>query len=312
MTERPLIEVACGVLLRTTGEVLIAQRPAGKLAAGKWEFPGGKIEHDETAPRALARELHEELGIIVKKAEPLLRFRHDYSDRCVILDTWRVTDWEGSPHANEGQALSWLRPECLAALDALPTVAPTVKALRLPSHYAFTPPTAEAAFILARIDRIPRAALLRLRRPQLDDASYADLARTLLPACQAAGLGLMLDRAPALSVELGAAGWHATEKAMSALSHRPLPEEFCFAASVHTAEGLAKAQALGADCAVLGPVRFTATHADTAGIGWPGFEAMRGLSSVPVYAIGGLGPADVSEAKIHGAQGVAGISAYWV
>src|SRR5579884_2935910 len=100
---RPLIPVACGVLINDRGEVLIAERPPDKLAAGKWEFPGGKIEPGESVEAALARELREELGIEVREARRLLRLRQDYSDRKVWLDTWLVTGWSGALHPHEGQ-----------------------------------------------------------------------------------------------------------------------------------------------------------------------------------------------------------------
>lgn len=83
---RPLIEVACGVVLNPAGEALMAQRPAGKIAAGFWEFPGGKIEAGESAHNALVRELDEELGIRVHASTPLIDFIQPYTDRRV---RWR-------------------------------------------------------------------------------------------------------------------------------------------------------------------------------------------------------------------------------
>ena len=311
MSERPLIHVACGVLINAADEVLIAQRPAGKLAAGKWEFPGGKIEPDESARQALVRELHEELGITVQEAVPLLRFRHDYRDRCVFLDTWRVIAWDGVPESREGQSFSWLRAAAVSALDTLPTVAPILRALRLPAHYVFTPPQADAAFLLERIAQLPAGALLRLRQPELDEADYQRLATALLPTCRAAGIGLMLDRAPSLCAHLGAAGWHATNAALSRLDARPLADDFVFAASVHERHALRAAMRFGADCAVLGPVLATPTHPGHSGIGWSAFESIRGLAGLPVYAIGGVGPGRLDIARGYGAHGVAGISAYW-
>lgn len=312
MTALPLIRVACGVLIDARGAVLTAQRPAGGIAAGKWEFPGGKIETGETTPQALARELHEELGVVVRGARPLLRFRHDYSDRRVLLDTWLVEAWDGAVQSREGQAFAWLPPEQLAMLDSLPTVAPIVRALRLPAHYAFTPPAADEAFLLARIAALPPRALLRLRQPGLGDHAYATLAEALLPFCRAAGITLMLDRAPALSRALDC-GWHASAVVLAGLEERPLPlpPSLYVAASVHDAAQLAQAQRIDAVCAVLGPVRPTPTHPGVPGIGWAQFAAIRADAALPVYAIGGVGPSHLELARAHGAQGVAGISAYW-
>jgi 8-oxo-dGTP diphosphatase len=299
------------VLLNPRGEVLIAQRPEGKIAAGKWEFPGGKIEPGESVRAALQRELHEELGVEVREARRLIRFRHDYADRIVLLDTWLVSRFHGEPVSRERQQFGWMRPQDLGRLDTLPTVAPIARALCLPGHYVFTPPNADEATIRAGLPRLPRGSLLRLRLPALGDEGYADLAARLLPAAQASGIGLMLDRQPRLAVELGAAGWHASERALLQLRCRPLPAELWFAASVHEASSLQAARRLGADFAVLGPVLPTASHPQAQGLGWERFGQLLGNSPQPVYAIGGVGPPQLEAAHEHGAQGVAGIRAYW-
>lgn len=307
----PLIDVACGVLIDGNGRLLIAQRPVGKIAAGKWEFPGGKIESGETALDALKRELHEELGVDITSARPLLRFRHDYSDRHVVLDTWLVDGWDGEPQSREQQAFAWRRLDQLDDLDLLPTVTPIVTALRLPQHYVFTRPDATLIELLTQLTRLPRGALLRLRLPGLAEPAYAALAATLLPACQAAGLKLILDRDPAMAAAIGADGWHATGAALARYGTRPIAPELWFGASVHSAEQLRVAQIVGADFAVLGPVFSTATHPGADGIGWAGFAERRGVVGLPVYALGGLSPGDLFDARRHGAHGIAAISAYW-
>lgn len=308
---RPLIHVACGVLVQPDGRLLIAQRPEGKIAAGKWEFPGGKIEPGETGLDALRRELHEELGISVTAAEPLLRFCHDYSDRSVVLDTWRVTAWDGALQSREQQAFAWQTPAEAAALDTLPTVRPILRVLGLPAQYVFTPPTMSPQQLAARLRTLPPGALLRLRLPALADADYAEAAQRLLPLCRQAGLRLLLDRSPALVEGLGAAGWHARASALRAHATRPLAERYLIAASVHDAEELDLAERLGANLAVLAPVLPTATHPGQPGLGWPAFAALRAQRPLAVFALGGVGPEDLPEALARGAQGVAGISAWW-
>ena len=151
----PHIGVACGVLRRADGAVLLAQRPAGKIAAGKWEFPGGKIETGESPRVALERELHEELGIGISQARPLIRFTHAYHDRIVTLDTWLVERWRHEVRAVEGQCFDWQAPDAAIALDLLPTVQPILAALRLPTDYVFTPPDADEARIRDGLDGLP-------------------------------------------------------------------------------------------------------------------------------------------------------------
>ncbi len=308
---RAVIPVACGVLLNSGGEVLVAQRPPGKIAAGKWEFPGGKIEPGESPLQALMRELHEELGVEVQAARRLIRFRHDYTDRIVILDTWLVRQFEGAPHSREGQQLDWVHPESLSRLDTLPTVPPIAMALRLPEHYVFTPPNAGEASILAGLSALPEGSLLRLRIAALDDQAYADLARRLLQPAAERGIGLMLDRHPRLAAEIGAAGWHANQRALRHYRIRPIAKSLLLGVSVHDSEDFQAARRLGAEFTVLGPALPTATHPEAQGLGWERWEELRGDSPQPVYAIGGVGPLQLQQAQAHGAHGVAGISAYW-
>ncbi len=309
---KPLIRVACGVVQRPSGEVLFTQRPVGKIAAGWWEFPGGKIESGEQGVDALGRELEEELGVAVRTATPLIRFRHDYSNRSVLLDTWRVTAFDGEPQSREAQDFLWLPPEQLAGWpQALPTVTPIVRALTLPPEYVFTRPDANVPAVLAGLPNLPTGALLRLRWPVLSAEAYRDAAKQILPAARAAGLRVILDRAPTLVDELGADGWHATSSALAELSERPLKAASLMLASVHRREELQRAAALGCDAAVLGTVQASPSHPEGAALGWSRFEEISAYAGLPVYAIGGVGSADGHRAITAWGQGVAGISAYW-
>ncbi|HVT35255.1 MAG TPA: Nudix family hydrolase [Nevskiaceae bacterium] len=306
---RPVIPVACGALVDAEGAVLIARRPSGKIAAGKWEFPGGKIEAGESAGAALARELHEELGITVQRARPLIRITHDYSDRTVVLDTWRVEQWSGELHCREGQQVAWVRPEQLHQHDLLAADGPIVRALQLPSIYVFTPPQANAGQVLAGVDRLPRGALLRLRLPQLADDAYETLAQRVIE--RGRGLRVMLDRSVELVQRVGAAGLHLSAARVAAQESRRLPEPFLLGGSAHNAGECTALRRAGADFAVLGPVLPTATHPQSATLGWSDFGLLATKANLAVYAIGGVGPDDLAQAHACYAQGVAGISAYW-
>ena len=114
------------------GRVLIAQRPRGRHMAGRWEFPGGKLAFGEDSYDGLKRELAEELGVVVREARPLIRLRHDYPDRRVLLDVWQVTAYDGEPKSLESQALAWARPDELPSHDLLEADRAIVTALRLP------------------------------------------------------------------------------------------------------------------------------------------------------------------------------------
>ncbi len=124
------IEVAAGVLFDDQNRVLIAQRPNGKHHAGWWEFPGGKIHSTETPRQALGRELHEELGIRVRRAKSLLRCAHDYPDRTVVLYFWQVIEFDGQPVGAEGQRLQWIAVSELMDAGLLPADLPVVERLQ--------------------------------------------------------------------------------------------------------------------------------------------------------------------------------------
>jgi 8-oxo-dGTP diphosphatase len=112
-----LMHVAVGIVQNTAGEILIAERPKQKYKGGLWEFPGGKVEPGENVFQALQRELKEELGINVVTAESWLQFQHDYIDRQVLLDVWRVTSFLGEPSGMEGQAVRWILPSQFAEYE---------------------------------------------------------------------------------------------------------------------------------------------------------------------------------------------------
>jgi 8-oxo-dGTP diphosphatase len=115
--------------------VLIAQRPEGTHLAGGWEFPGGKLEPGEERLAGLARELREELGItLVGQPRPLIRVRHAYPSREVLLDMWVVKRYSGEVRGLDGQALRWCSQEDLERTELLPADRPIVRALRLPER----------------------------------------------------------------------------------------------------------------------------------------------------------------------------------
>jgi mutator protein MutT len=129
-----LVHVVAAAIIDTAGRVLIAQRPAGTHLAGGWEFPGGKLEPGEERLTGLARELREELGITIATPRPLIRVRHAYPSREVLLDMWVVKRYSGEPRGLDGQALRWCSQDELAKADLLPADRPIVAALRLPER----------------------------------------------------------------------------------------------------------------------------------------------------------------------------------
>jgi 8-oxo-dGTP diphosphatase len=105
--ERVPVDVAVGVLIDADGRFLLTSRPEGKVYAGYWEFPGGKVEPGESIEEALRRELHEELGITIGAAHPWQVEMFDYPHALVRLHFCKVYDWRGAFEMREGQAMAW-------------------------------------------------------------------------------------------------------------------------------------------------------------------------------------------------------------
>jgi 8-oxo-dGTP diphosphatase len=176
------VRVVAGALFDGARRVLIAQRPPGKHMAGRWELPGGKLHAGETAIEALRRELAEELGVELRDARPLIRLRHDYADRRIVLDVWRVTDFAGEPRGLDGQALEWVQPDELPRRDLLEADLPIVTALRLPC----TARAAIGASALEDAARAVREPTTLFWAPQPAGA-VDDAARDAVRAARAAG-----------------------------------------------------------------------------------------------------------------------------
>ena len=105
--DRPVVDVAVGILLQTNGDFLLTSRPEGKVYAGYWEFPGGKVEAGEAVVQALSRELDEELGITLTEAQLWKTQMVDYPHALVRLHFCKVWAWQGQLQMREGQSHAW-------------------------------------------------------------------------------------------------------------------------------------------------------------------------------------------------------------
>ena len=132
MSNQDLLLVAAAALVDVDGRVLVQQRPEGKAMAGMWEFPGGKVEGDESLEQTLIRELKEELDIDVTAAclAPFTFASHAYDDFRLLMPLFVCRVWEGTPKSVEGQALQWLRPMRMGDLAMPPADRPLVAMLR--------------------------------------------------------------------------------------------------------------------------------------------------------------------------------------
>jgi len=307
------VHVVAGVLVDPRGRILLARRTAGRDLAGAWEFPGGKLEPGETPFQALDRELHEELGIRIHSMEPLISVAQAYKDKRIVLDVYRVTRFSGRPRDREKQALAWSPIEKLCTYPMPPADRPVVAALTQPAHYLITPGVvADQVKFLRRIEQalVSGTRRIQLRISPEGSSDVASLASEVKRLCDLSSAQLLLNSDIELAARLHC-GIHLRAAQLMSLDARPLPAGVTVAASCHNEDELRQAEAIGVDFVVLGPVGKTPSHTDQAPIGWKKFVQLREHVSLPIYALGGLRPADHDTARRHGAQGIAAIRGLW-
>ena len=308
------IHVAAAVIRGQDGRILIARRADDQHQGGLWEFPGGKVEAGETTRAALDRELEEELGIRPTAARPLIQVRHDYPDKQVLLDVWEVAAFAGEPHGAEGQPLAWVAPRQLAEYQFPAANRPIVAAARLPECYLITPEGLEPEALVQGVRAALAAGigLIQLRAPGMFDAQYRDLALDIQGLC--AGKAQLMLKGPLEWLgDFPAAGWHLTAEQLRQYADqgRPFPPGRWLAASCHSAQELALAARMGVDFVTLSPLQATQSHPQAQPLGWArASELLQGFNQ-PAYLLGGVGPEHLPQAWQAGAQGVAGIRAFW-
>jgi 8-oxo-dGTP diphosphatase len=300
-----VIEVVAAVLERADGSFLLAQRPPGKVYAGWWEFPGGKVEAGEPLAQALARELLEELGIRLVKAYPWISRVHVYEHGTVMIHFFRVVEWQGEPHPHEGQSFAWQRVGAPVVEPMLPANGPVLASLALPLEYAIT--DAKALGLAAQLERIEarlRGGLRLIQVRDKDNWERSQLIYVVKSMAKEYGAKVLINGGPA------ADGIHFSAEQLMRLRARPAGTAL-MAASCHDVQELGHAMAIGLDFVVLGPVKATATHPGVSLLGWDDFRRIAECASIPVYAIGGLVPQDMGRARAAGAHGLAMIRGAW-
>jgi 8-oxo-dGTP diphosphatase len=309
------IHVVAGIVRDDAGRVLVAERPAGKHLAGLWEFPGGKCDPGEAPFDALARELAEEIGIAVERAEPLISVPWSYPEKSIVLDAWIVEAYAGRIDAREGQALQWIAPEELDEWPMPPADVPIVHALQLPDRYLITPPLARDSddIVLCGIERACETGirLIQLRQPAWTREDIARVAAQAHAICARHRSELLVNADWRLAEAVGLDGVHLPSRVAAGLDTRPIGSDRWLGVSCHDRDELDHARRIGADFATLAPVAPTPSHPGAIPLGWTRFAELAATSPLPVYALGGLAVADVAIARRNGGQGIAAIRALW-
>lgn len=306
----PFVHVAVGVVCSDC-RVLIAQRPAHKHQGSLWEFPGGKVEPGEAPRDALVRELWEELRITVTAAKPLIKIRHDYGDARVLLDVWQVTGFSGVAEGAEGQKIAWVRQSELSSFPVPEANQMIIRSLALPDLVAITGGFSSLRDFEYRLRRavVRGAQMIYLRIPE-EDALGGDLCRVAQDVCEQLDVRVCSRRhwLPRLGLS---AGLHLNSSDLAGIDDRSsFGSRFC-GASCHDSNDLAHAVRLKLDYVFLSPLRTTASHPEARPLEAEIVTRWISQHPIPVYGLGGVGPADLESVRNFGARGIAAISAFW-
>nr|WP_300308790.1 Nudix family hydrolase [Halomonas sp.] len=309
------VHVAAAAIVSSDGkEVLLARRPSNVDQGGLWEFPGGKLAPYETGLEALKRELHEELGIEILRAQPLIRIHHEYPDKHILLDVWQVRDFAGEPFGREGQAVRWVPMEELHSYPFPAANLPILRAVMLPCEFLITGEEGDDAAFDAKLERALRedgVRLVQLRAKDLDEDAYVARAERALELCRQYDARLVLNAEPELLKRVDADGIHLTSQRLMSLERRPIIDSKWLSASTHDKAQLDQAARIGCDFVTLSPLRTTPSHPEVPPIGWHDFQELVERAGMPVFALGGMTRHDANHARAVGAQGIASIRDFW-
>lgn len=308
-----VVHVAVGVILNEDGHILIAKRADNAHQGGLWEFPGGKVEQNETVVDALTRELHEELAINVVATEPLIKIRHDYGDKIVLLDVHKVIEFTGTPHGNEGQPIQWVSAQQLHQFEFPAANRPIVTAIQLPQQLLITGQFSSLQDFFTRTERALQRGI-RLVQLRVNDASTIPaLIEGTAQLCNKYSAQLQVNASPDLfsACVPYEVGLHLNSTHLLQCHARPVAKDILLSASCHDEFEVAHAQKIGVDFICLSPVLATNSHPNQKGMGWDAFVQRVEKITIPVFALGGMKEADLPKALVSGAQGIAGISEWW-
>ena len=317
-------EAAVGIILDKNDLVLLAERPLGKPWAGYWEFPGGKVESNETPEVALKRELLEELGISATLVYPWLTRTFDYQAKynlmgnleaeakTVKLHFFTVTEWQGQPSGLERQRIRWQNPANISVSPVLPANTPIFNALNLASVYAITnlAEMGESLFFSRLKLALGKGLkMIQIREKALSPDKLRDFADRVVEMASPYEAKIFLNSQSNVVLNSKETGVHFTAHDLMALQAKPVGIR-C-GASCHNFYELAKAEMLGLDYVMLSPVEVTRSHPKSISLGWAKFKNMVSGCSLPVYALGGMQRQDLHHARLHGAHGIAMQRSAW-
>lgn len=291
------VDVAIAILLHKT-KVLVGWRQANQHQGNKHEFPGGKVEAGETPEQACRREIYEEVGIGLKDWHVFDVIRHEYDDIIVNLHLFHAYVPDELLDLIH-QPWGWYKREQLAELN-FPKANDAILQRLIWPHLIK---------ISDQIDALPQQEALLYWRTDCADIGQIQQQLLMLSDAQLQKLMINIDLWQQLDAELRdkISTIHLKQSQLMNLSKAGLVIGKRFVAACHDAVSLQHAHHIGCDAVLLSPVQATETHPDAKELGWEGFEELARTSDIPVFALGGVAPAELKQAQKHHAYGLAGI-----
>ena len=315
--DKNIVHVAVAVITNSDGQCLIAKRADESHQGGLWEFPGGKVESNETVVEALERELHEEIGIKLTKATPLIQIQHDYSDKSVLLDVFSVDGFTAEAFGKEGQEICWVDKDDFSFYEFPAANIPIISAIQLPDKYMITGKFSDVADLLNRVYTSIKNGieLIQFRAPQLKEEVYFEYAKKIFLICEKENSKLLLNTSVKYYKKHLATkfshGLHLNSQELKCYFREDFEQSLLVSTSTHNENEILLAEERKVDFIVLSPVNATLSHPDTIPLGWDMFKELTFKATIPVYALGGMKTEMLGQAKNNGAQGIAAIGEFW-
>ncbi len=310
----PTLSVAVGVIRSSTGEYCVSRRSLDAHLGGLWEFPGGKLEVNETPYSALKRELKEELGIDVTIASKLIDIKHHYHEKIVLLHVFLVEEYKGAVLGKEGQEIRWVSTSDLYKLE-FPEANKAIKtACRLTEYCLVTPsPVGALENYLAALSKVMANGirLIQFRAPNFSKENYRLWAKAIIKLCHDNSTKILLNAPVEWACDLGADGLHLNVTELARYKKRPVDKHILLSAACHNEYELELAKSISVDFLFVSPILPTLSHPNSRPIGWERLRELSEKAAIPTFALGGLDKTHLEHAKSCGAFGVAGIRGIW-
>ncbi|WP_321326682.1 Nudix family hydrolase [Thiomicrorhabdus sp.] len=307
------IDIAVGVL-KNQNSFCLSLRQKHQSHADHWEFPGGKVEKQESIEDALIREFKEELAVETSGWNKLIEIPWHYEKVSVRLHVYQTEQYTNEPMGNEGQIVKWFTLEELKDLIFPEANRGIIMALELADRYMISGSFTDAENALNKFSRAldNGISFCQLRAKGLTNQEFAELANPAIDLCHQYGAKLLLNGRVSLLEQFESAdGIQLASNEIYQFDKRPISKDKLLGVSTHTDEDIAQALKIEADFILLSPVKETTSHPDLPGIGWDVFAQKVKEIPIPVFALGGMKADDVLVAKQHGGQGIAAISGFW-